>query len=293
MRLGWFDTIDPIPELKNPHVLVVIPSWLNAGESAAMALNVLEESSHAEHLASLVRPGEFLDFTRYRPTTLMKEGTFKFEIPNAIAAYGKVKDSDFIFLRLPEPHMRSEQYIDSVLELLKYFKVKRYCLLGSVYEMLPHTRPPLITGQASNLVLQNTIEAAKVLPSQYEGPTSILNLIGQEVKKLGIETMSLVVHVPGYFQLSADHRGETHLLEVLKALYDTPIPREDIEHAREETEQMETAAETFLQVNPQLRQMLTQLENNYDARVNSREQIRLSPEVEEFLQNMNQRFEAD
>jgi predicted ATP-grasp superfamily ATP-dependent carboligase len=246
VRLGWFDIIDPAPELQNPHAFVVIPSWLNAGESAAMALNALEESSHAEHLALLVTPGEFFDFTRYRPTTLMKEETTKLEVPSAMATYGKTQESDFIFLRLPEPHMSSERYIESVLELFKYFKVKRYCLLGSVYEMLPHTRPPFITGRASNQHLQNTLEIAKVLPSQYEGPTSILSLIGQEAEKLGIETLSLVVHVPGYFQLPADHRGETRLLEICEVLYNIPVPRQDIEQAREETDQMKTAAEAFL-----------------------------------------------
>jgi hypothetical protein len=55
---------------------------------------------------------------------------------------------------------------------------------------------------------------------------------------------------------------------------------------------MKTASEAFLQAHPELKQMLTQLENNYDARVNSKEQTRLSPEVEEFLQNMSRRFEA-
>ena len=292
MRLGWFDAIDPVPELQNPHAFVVIPSWLNAGESAVMALGALEEYSHAKPLASLVTPGEFFDFTRYRPITSIKEGAVKLELPNVVITYGKTQASDFIFLRLLEPHMRSEKYIESVLEVFKYFKVKRYCLIGSVYEMLPHTRPPLITGRASDQKLQKTIELAKVLLSQYEGPTSILNLIEQEAEKLDIETLSLVVHIPGYFQLSANHSGETRLLEVCEVLYNIQVPEEDLEQARQENDQMKTASEAFLQAHPQLRQMLTQLENNYDARVNSKEQTRLSPEVEEFLQSMRRRFEA-
>lgn len=292
MRLGWFDTIDPVPELVNPHAFVVIPSWLNAGESAVMALNALEEFNHAKPLASLVTPGEFFDFTRYRPITSMKEGIVKLEPPNVEITYGKAQTSDFIFMRLLEPHMRSEKYVESVLELLKYFKVKRYSLIGSVYEMLPHTRPPLVTGRASNQQLQKSIELANVLPSEYEGPTSILSLIEQEAEKLGIETLSLVVHIPGYYQMSANHCGETRLLEVCKVLYNIPVPQKDIELARQEGDQMKMASEAFLQVHPELKQMLTQLENNYDARVNSKEQTRLSPEVEEFLQNMSRRFEA-
>ena len=293
MRLGSFEIADSAPQLLNPHAFAFIPSWLNAGESAAMAITALEEASHAETLGSLVTSGEFFDFTRYRPTIFSKEGTNKLQLPNALATYGKISGSDFIFLRLPEPHMKSEQYIESVLQLFEYFKVKRYCLLGSIYEMLPHTRPPLVTGQASNQVLQNALEVAKVVPSHYEGPASILSLIGQETEKLGIETLSLIAHVPGYFQISADHRGEIRLMEVLEVLYNIPLPQKDIEQAREETEQMKTAAETFLQAHPELRQMLAELEHNYDVRVNGEEQTRLPPEVEEFLQKMSRRFESE
>ncbi len=292
MRLGWFDTVEPVPELRNPHVIMVIPSWLNAGESACLALHVIEEHVDAQPLGLLISPGEFFDFTRYRPTMTIKDNAVKVEVPNAIVTYGKTQMTDFIFLRLPEPHMNSERYIESVLELFKYFKVKRYCLMGSIYEMLPHTRPPILSGLASNQRLKNSIEIARVLPSEYEGPASFLNLISTEAQELGVETMSLVVHLPAYLQLSGDHRGETRLLEVFNSLYGIPVPPEDIEKAKEESEQIGSASEAFLKQHPQLRYMLTQLENNYDARINNKQQTRLSPEVEKYLQELSRRFES-
>lgn len=292
MRLGWFDTVEPVPALRNPHVIMVIPSWLNAGESACLALHVIEEHADAQPLGLLISPGEFFDFTRYRPTMTIKDNATKLEVPNAIVTYGKTQTTDFIFLRLPEPHMRSERYVESVLELFKYFKVKRYCLMGSIYEMLPHTRPPILTGSASNKCLQNSIEIARVLPSDYEGPASFLNLIGKEAEELGIETMSLMVHLPVYLQLSGDHRGETRLLEVFNSLYGIPVPPEDIERSKEESDQIDSASEAFLRQNPQFRYMLTQLENNYDARIKNQKQTRLSPEVEKYLQELSRRFES-
>ncbi len=292
MRLGWFDTVEPVPELRNPHVIMVIPSWLNAGESACLALNVIEEHTQAQPLALITSPSEFFDFTRYRPTMTIKDNAIKIEVPNALVTYGRTQATDFIFFRLPEPHMRAETYIESVLEMFKYFKVKRYVLVGSVYEMLPHTRPPMLTGLASNQYLQNSLEISGVLPSDYEGPASSLNLIGKEAKELGIETMTMVVHLPVYFQLSGDHRGETRLLGIFESLYGIPVPQDDIERAKEENENINNGSEAFLKQHPQLRYMLTQLERNYDARVKKEQPTRLSPEVEKYLQDLSRRFES-
>ncbi|XUW99590.1 MAG: PAC2 family protein [Dehalogenimonas sp.] len=292
MKIGLFDTIDPVPELKDPHVIVTIPPWLNAGESARLAVEYLEKLADAQPLAKLSSPGEFFDFTRYRPTVSLVDGESRLDIPNTTASFGKTDSHDFIFLRAPEPHTRSESYIESIMELFKHFKVKRYCLLGSMYEMLPHTRPPFITGSASSQWLQNSIEVAGVVPSNYEGPTSIMSLVAQEARKLGIETLSLVVHLPIYLPLPVDHRGEVPLLEICESLYGIPVPAVDIEKAKEENDQVNSMAEAFLKEHPQLRFMLTQLENNYDARVKNREQVRLSPEIEKFLQDMSRGFEA-
>ena len=93
--------------------------------------------------------------------------------------------------------MQAETYIDSVLELLKTFGVKSYCLYKScMYDMTPHTRPLLVTGSGSNLKLQNEMETAKVVSSDYTGPTSIALLITQNASAMGIETSTLIVHLP-------------------------------------------------------------------------------------------------
>jgi hypothetical protein len=58
--------------------------------------------------------------------------------------------------------MLAEAYIDSVVELFKTFGVKRYCLIGSMYEMVPYTRPLLVTGSASNPRLQNELAVTNI-----------------------------------------------------------------------------------------------------------------------------------
>lgn len=186
----------------------------------------------------------------------------------------------------------AEVYIDSVLELLKSFGVKRYGLVGSIYDMVPYTRPLLVTGSASNHGLKNNLSVAKVVANDYEGPTTILYLIEQQALQLGIETLNLVVHLPGYQTPENDYRGENRLMEVIGSLYGLQVPQEAIEKAKEQEEQFRQVAEQFLQQQPQLRVILKQLEDNYDARINEqKEEIHLSPEVEKFLKELNGRFE--
>jgi hypothetical protein len=221
MRLGAFDINEPVPELNEPHALAIIPSWLDVGGVGSLILSQLETNLGCEDLARLATPGNFFDFTRYRPTLRQKDNYSEVEIPNAFITFGKKLTSrDYIFLRLPESHMMAEAYVDSVVELLKTFNVKRYCLFGSIYDMVPYTRPLLVTGSASNVGLQNKLTAEKVINSDYQGPSSILHLVGEKALQLGMETLSLILHLPCYLPMSEDYKGVRRLMEIICSLYD-------------------------------------------------------------------------
>ena len=295
MRLRAFDLNEPVPELNNPHALAVIQPWMDVSRVGSLVLSCLETSLGTKELGKLARPGDFFDFTRYRPTLIRKENDSEVDVPNIIITYGKQPGShDFVFLRLLEPHMGAEEYIDSVIELFKNFGVKRYCVFGSMYDMVPYTRPLLVTGSASHPDLQNKLTLANVKSSDYQGPTTILSLIGHRALQLGIETCSMMVHLPGYFMMEDDCRGEKRLMEVISFLYGFAMPQEDIEKADQQEKQIGLIAEQIMEQEPRLRLILKQLEDNYDSRINeNKEETRLSPEVEKFLQDLEKRFRQD
>jgi proteasome assembly chaperone (PAC2) family protein len=190
--------------------------------------------------------------------------------------------------------MLAERYIDSVYELLKKFGVRRYCLIGAMYDMVPYTRPLLVTGSASNLRLQKELEVASVVASDYQGPTTIAYLISQMGLETGMETFSLIVHLPQYLMVENDYRGKKRLMEVLSVLYDLPLAEEDADKAREQQEQVSQIAEQFMQQEPSYRLILNQLEAFYDSRVGQvGEETKLSPEVEKFLRDLGKRFRQD
>ena len=296
MRLHAFDLVDPVPELNDPHALAVVRPWIDVGSVGSLLLSCLEAHLGSIELAKLARPGNFFDFTRYRPTMTRQENSSEVEVPNTIVSYGRQSGGhDFLFLRLLEPHAMAEEYIDSVIELFKALGARRYCLVGSMYDMVPHTRPFLVTGGASNLGLQNGLDVANVKYSDYQGPTTILSLIGQRAIQLGMETCSMIVHLPNYLVMEEDYRGEKRLMEVISSLYNSfSMSQEDMERADAQEQEVRRLAEQIIHQEPRLGFILKQLEANYDSRSKEEsEETTLSPEVETFLRGLDKRFRQD
>ena len=290
MRLGAFKLNEPLPVLREPHALAMLQPWVDVGSVGTLILSWLETQLKSRDLARLARPGDFFDFTRYRPTIYLHEGQRLVSVPNAYITCSQQKTgNDFIFLRLLEPHSHGEVYVESILRLLAKFDAKRYCLLGSMYDLTPHTRPLLITGRATGKATQQELDRLGIETSDYQGPTSIMTLITHRASDMGIETMSLIVHLPQYTQVDEDYIGAARLMKLLSSLYGFPVDDTYIKKAEQQLEQINLA----LDKNPQLKAIVEQLETHYESRTTRKKEektSRLSPEVEKFLTEMDKRF---
>ncbi|MFQ5826909.1 MAG: PAC2 family protein, partial [Dehalococcoidia bacterium] len=169
MKVGAFVLDEPLPDLKNAHALAMLSPWVDIGRVGGGALSALETRFGARPLGKLETPGTFFDFTRYRPTVYRKGGGREVKIPNTFVNYARRKSgNDFIFLHCLEPHMFGEMYVDSVLKLLEKLKVKRYCLVGSMYDSVPHTRPLIVSGTASGGAVAGELAKLNLSSRGYE-----------------------------------------------------------------------------------------------------------------------------
>ena len=109
-----------------------------------------------------------------------------------------------------------------MLEVFEHLGVKKYSLIGGMYDMVPHTRPLLVSGVGVGSGVEEENRLVKVRTSNYEGPTTITYMIGQGVAQRGGETRIYVVHLPQYFQLEEDFTGTARLMEILCTLYKLP-----------------------------------------------------------------------
>lgn len=298
MNIGAFEIQEPIPELRKPHVIACLRPWVDAGSVGSLALARLERQLMANDLSSLATPGRYFDFTRYRPMTYYVDGQRKLSIPNTALRYAPSgSDFDFVFLHLLEPHAFAEEYIESLVELFKFFKVQRYCRVGGMYDAVPHTRPLQVTATADGEPMKGIRGVIPSRPRQYQGPTSIMNLLGDKVTANGVENMSLMVRLPQYVQLEEDRTGSARLLSVLCDIYGF-LPQDLGVSRRGERQYERVTAE--VERNPGVQALVQKLEQDYDSRLEAigleeREQQQaqqgapgasLAPSIEEFLRSI-------
>ena len=256
-----------------------------------LTLNRLERHLQSKELGRLSTPGKFYDFTRYRPRSFFNEGRREVSVPNTIIRYAEREDGpDLITMHLLEPHLYGEDYTDSVLEVLKYLGVKRYSLIGSMYDMVPHTRPLLVSGIGSAADTEEENRLINAQPSDYEGPTTITYVIAQDAVKLGINTRTLVVHLPQYLQVEEDFTGTARLTEVLCTLYHLPEKLIDRQRGVEQYQKLQATVDSS-----DAGTLLHRLEERYDQEHRHVETppLPLSPNIEEFLKDLDSGFDTN
>jgi hypothetical protein len=289
MRIGAFEVTEPLPELRNPQVFAMLKPWIDVGSVGSLTLDRLETAFAAKELARLARPGNFFDFTRYRPMMRNRGEIREVVVPNTtVSCTRRESGDDFILLRLLEPHMLGEDYTESIWQVLRTLGIKRYTLIGGMYDMVPHTRPLLISGGSSDKTVFQKLQRVGVYQSNYQGPTTICHLISEYAQRAGVDTMSLIVHLPQYTEFDEDYAGLLAILRSLQMVYDISISESDIQRA----EKQNTSIEAALQNNRKLKSMLAQLETHYDAHSSRDESAKpqLSGEVEDFLKEMENKF---
>ena len=292
MRIGDFEFPEPLPELKDPHVLAVLRPWIDVGNVGTLSLRRLERHLESKEIGRLIKPGRYYDFTRYRPKSILKQGVREYSIPSTtISACIREHGPDLITLHLLEPHLYGEDYTESIIDILKYFGVKRYSMIGAMYDMVPHTRPLLVSGGTVDPANEEEYKLVGVRPSDYEGPTTITYLISNTLEELSVETRIFVVHLPQYFQVEEDFTGTARLMEILCTLYGLPSRLADPERGR----QQYASLQNIVSDTSEVAGLLERLEERYD-RENSAEtssSTPLSPMVEEFLQGLSSNIDFD
>lgn len=294
MNLEEFELVEPVPELKNPCAISMLKPWIDVGKVGTLVLDMLEKKLNASELGRLKNPGNYYDFTRYRPRTTLVEGTRVLTIPNSVIYYAQDVESqqDYLFLHLREPHAMGAKFTDAVVALLLHFKIKEYCRIGGMYDSVPHTRPVMITGTVNEIRSKLVKDILSSRKNTYQGPTSIVNLVTEAMEKSDIDTVSLMAHLPQYVQLEEDHMGAARIMEVLCNIYGFPKVFADYKRGERQYNEIDRA----ITGNDEVRNFITQLESYYDRiLVNSDEidqKLSFSPQVEKFLLEMGNRLEG-
>ncbi len=292
-RIGGFDLHEPLPLLRKPHVVASLRPWLDAGGVGTLTLARLERHLAAQDVGSLVTPGTYFDFTRYRPMVFYVEDQRRTTIPNVSVRYAKGPgDFDFLFLNLLEPHLNAEEYVDSVVALIQRFNGARYCRIGGMYDAVPHTRPLPVMATLDGEEIPALPGVTPMRRGRYQGPTSIMNLIGDRLTADGVENMTVMVRLPQYVQLEEDYSGAARVLNVLCHLYNLP---QELSVSRRGQRQYERVS-AEIERNAGVKALVERLEADYDAWIEAHPNEEppaspLAPSVERFLEQLGEKFD--
>ena len=295
MRIDDFELKEPLPQLRHPHVIASLRPWVDPGRVGSLALARLEQHMDAQELGSLVMPGKYFDFTRYRPVVYSEGDQRQTTIPNTNVRYAPGQgDFDFVFVHMSEPHAFAEEYLDSLVSLVRFLQPQRYIRIGGVPATVPHTRPLLVRGSVSG---KEAIDLPGVSPwntrrISYQGPTTIMNLLDERIRGLDVENITLTVRLPQYVQLEEDYSGAARLLDVLRQMYDLPAALAESERG---TRQYQRVSDEMNR-NSNVRTLVKQLEADYDARMEyspeeeEDESSVLPPSMEKFLKELGDKM---
>jgi hypothetical protein len=220
---------------------------------------------------------------------MLRRGKREYTIPSTTVKVAvRENGPDLITLHLLEPHSYGEDLTDSVIEMLDKLGVKRYSMVGAMYDMVPHTRPLLVSGGSVDPSNEAEYRMVEVRPSDYEGPTTITHLIFEHAESAKLDTRIFVVHLPQYFQVEEDFTGISRLTGILCRIYGLPSRLED----RERGIQQYSSLQNIVTDTSEVSKLLERLEERYDrenapSSSESGSVTPLSPQIEEFLQGLD------
>lgn len=261
-------------------MLVAFTGWNDAGESASYLISHLLDQWDSSLIAEF-EPEDFYDFQVNRPAIKLDEhGAREIVWPTTkIFRAHTVDESHQILLVLgAEPSMRWKSFASELLDVADDYEVDLLVMLGGLLADVPHSRPITVSATASDPILAKELG---VEPSQYEGITGILGVIGDEARSREIKALSLWAAVPHYVSTTPSPKATLALLDNLEEHVGFQLPSGNL---AERAQLWESSVDRMAAEDSEVGDYVRELERNKDD-----DELReatgdsIAKEVERFL----------
>ena len=196
-------------------MLVAFTGWNDAGESASQVISHLLDEWEGSLVAEF-DPEDFYDFQVNRPAIKLDErGAREIIWPTTKIFSVKHPHStrEVLLVLGAEPSMRWKSFSSELLDVADDYEVDLLVMLGGLLADVPHSRPIAVSATASDPMLAKELG---VEPSQYEGITGILGVIGDEARNRELNALSLWAAVPHYVSTTPSPKATLALIEALE-----------------------------------------------------------------------------
>ena len=279
------------PELHAPVLVVALEGWIDAGSGAANAMAAMVSEFETAPLATFAQD-LFIDYRARRPTMQIRDGVSTGLIWPSIELLS-AKDSagqDLVLLTGVEPDSNWRLFLEAVGQLSKDLEVRMEVSFGAYPSASPHTRPPLVSVNASTTELA---ECSGLIRNSVDVPAGVAAAIADMFAANGLPAMGLWAQVPHYAAGMPYPGASVALLDTLRQVAGIQF---------EATELREAAASHRLKLDELVSQstehqtMVQQLEEAHDAMLRASDGIvgpgealpsgeELAAELERFLRD--------
>jgi len=249
-------TIEELPTLTNPALIVAFAGWNDAGSAATHAAQFLVQRLQARRFASL-DPEEFYNFSELRPQVRLRDGLYRDVIwPANDFHYSRSATSQrsLVMGIGIEPHLKWKTYATDILDLARQCGVNLVITLGALLADVAYSRPVRVAGFSSDPVLAAQLQLTQ---SRYEGPTGIVGVLNDVCRRAGVASMSFWANVPHYISAAPNPKAALALITRLESFLNFTI---DTTELRAATVEFESKIARAVAENPEMASYVRQLE---------------------------------
>jgi proteasome assembly chaperone (PAC2) family protein len=209
--------VDPVrrfgkPSLRRPRAVLAFEGWNDACDAASGALRHLLERRHIQQPFAVIESEEFFDFQEHRPSVTVRNGSVQamtWPETRFYAIERPDQDHDLVIVVGDEPTFRWKTFARTVAAVLADSGVESVTMLGAYIGSVTHSAPVPLSGVVTD---PSSLESMALPPTDYEGPTGIVAVLGEACKEAGIPATSIWAATPHYLAASPNPMAMRALL---------------------------------------------------------------------------------
>lgn len=267
------------PSLQAPVVIAAFEGWNDGGDAATLAARWLRDNWAPEPLAE-IDAEVFFDFTALRPQARLDDDGDRYIVwPTTDVFWGDASGRDVVVMLGVEPHLRWRTFCEQVLAVCRDVDARLVLTLGANIAEVPHTRTVPVTGSVTDEALAARLGFRR---SQYEGPTGIVGVLHDTLRKAGLPSASVWASVPTYVHAAPSPKAALALVRKVATMLDVVAHPTDLEIA---SAGYERQVSEVVSQDEEMTEYVRRLEERYHDEADVPSPTAFVEEVERFLRD--------
>lgn len=253
-------SLEPVEGLRSPVVVLAFMGWSDTGTVTVDVARHLVDTYDATRFLE-VDPGDYYVFTDTRPMVSVNEaGVREITWPSNEGFWARVPtaEHDLVIVSGTEPNLRWRTFSEHLSAALADLNPALVCTLVARPAATPHTRPIPVTGSSADAALAARFGLGR---SMYQGPTGIIGVIHDTLRRKDVPLVSLAAGVPHYLNVAENPPATMALLRALEPMLGFAPPLGSLE--REGVDFIEKVEEAS-QGDTQIGEYVRTLEEQYN-----------------------------